>query len=195
MAGLTALTRMRCGPPSVTSCRVSASTPPLAAPCAFCGMKAAPRVAEIEAMLTIEPPPRATRCGQTSRVTRKTMSSSLRIVNDQSSTDSSVMGPKRMAEALLTSTSTPPCTATASATQAAAPASVARSTGAIAVISPPAARTSSTVSADPTGSRSHPTTRAPSRARTCAVARPMPPPVPVTSAIFPAIRTRSTSFR
>ena len=64
---------------------MSASTPPFAAPCAFCGMNQAPRDPEIEPMLTIEPPPRATRCGHAAFVTRKTMSSSLRIVNDQSS--------------------------------------------------------------------------------------------------------------
>ena len=85
IAGLTALTRMRCGPPSTTRWLVSASTPPLAAPWAFCGMNQAPREPEIEPMLTMLPPPRATRCGQAARTTRKTMSSSLRIVNDQSS--------------------------------------------------------------------------------------------------------------
>ena len=53
IAGLTALTRMRCGPPSTTRWLVSASTPPLAAPCAFCGMNQAPREPEIEPMLTI----------------------------------------------------------------------------------------------------------------------------------------------
>ena len=59
-------------------------------------------------MLTTDPPPRATRCGHAARVTRKTMSSSLRIVNDQSSYDSSSIAPNRIADALLTSTSTPP---------------------------------------------------------------------------------------
>ena len=80
----------------------------MAAPWAFCGMKYAPRVAVMEAMFTIDPPPRATRCGHTARVTKNTMSSSWRMVNDQSSADSSVIGPKRIAEALLTRMSTPP---------------------------------------------------------------------------------------
>ena len=84
IAGLTALTRMPCGPPSTTSWYVSARAQPLAAPCAFCGMKNAPREAVIDATLTTEPPPAAIRCGQAARVTRKTMSSSFRMVKDQS---------------------------------------------------------------------------------------------------------------
>ena len=85
MAGLTLLTRIPCGAPSTTRCLVRAITPPLAAPWAFWGMNQAPREPEIEPMLTMLPPPRATKWGQAARVTRKTMSSSLRIVKDQSS--------------------------------------------------------------------------------------------------------------
>ena len=44
--------------------------------------------------------------------TRKTMSSSCRMVNDQSAKDSSPIGPNRIAEALLTRTSDPPARAT-----------------------------------------------------------------------------------
>src|SRR6185369_14731649 len=47
-------------------------------------MKKAPREAVIDATFTIDPPPAATRCGQAARVTRKTMSSSFLMVNDQS---------------------------------------------------------------------------------------------------------------
>src|SRR5580693_8699804 len=156
-------------------------------------MKNAPRVAVIEAMFTTEPVPRAigsraTRCGHTARVTRKTICSSFRMVNAQSSQDSVVIGPNRIADALLTRMSTPPYAATASATQAFAPASADRSTGAIAVISPPASRARRTVSAEPSGSRSQPTTAAPSRASVSAVARPIPPAVPVTRATLPARR-------
>src|SRR5580658_1955370 len=151
-------------------------------------MKNAPREAVIDATLTIDPPPAATRCGQAARVTRNTMSSSCRIVNDQSANDNSPMGPNRIDDALLTSTSIPPARATASSTQRPAPSSVARSTGATASIRPPSARTSSTVSADVRGLRSQPTTWAPSRASRSAVARPIPPPVPETSARFPSSR-------
>ena len=49
------------------------------------------------------------------------MSSSLRIVNDQSSYDISSIAPNRIAEALLTSTSTPPASSAASSTQRRAP--------------------------------------------------------------------------
>ena len=103
------------------------------------------------------------------------------------------MAPKRIAEALLTRTSTPPAMATASSTQRLAPSSVDRSTGAIASIRPPAARTRSTVSCDGPGLRSQPITCAPSRANISAVARPMPPPVPVTSATLPSRRPAHAS--
>ena len=100
-----------------------------------------------------------------------------------------MIGPNRIAEALLTRMSTPPYTAAASATQAFAPASDDRLTGAIAVISPPASRTRRTVSAEASGFRSQPTTAAPSPARISAVARPIPPAVPVTRATLPARRS------
>src|ERR1700722_2847212 len=116
------------------------------------------------------------------------MSSSLRIVNDQSAADSSVIGPNRIAEGLLTRTPPPPYAAAASVTQAFAPTSDDRSTGAIAVISPPASRTRRTVSAEASGFRSQPTTAAPSPARISGVARPIPPAVPVTRATLPASR-------
>src|ERR1700722_11543883 len=98
-------------------------------------MKYAPRVAVIEAMFTIEAVPRAlksraTKRGHTARVTRNTWSSWLRRVKDQSAADSSVIGPNGIAEALLTRMSTPPYTAAASVTQAFAPTSDDRSTGA-----------------------------------------------------------------
>ena len=65
--GLITLARMPYGPPSTTSCRVRAITPPLAALCAFCGMNSTPRSAAIEPTLMIEPPPYAFRCGQAAR--------------------------------------------------------------------------------------------------------------------------------
>ena len=71
-------------------------------------MNSTPRMAAIEPTLMIEPPPRAIRCGQAARVTKNTVSSSLRRVNCQSSTDSWSMGPIRIADALLYSTSMPP---------------------------------------------------------------------------------------
>ena len=120
----------------------------MAAPCAFCGMKNAPREAVIDATFTIDPPPAAIRCGQAARVTRKTMSSSFLMVNDQSAKESSPIGPNRIADALLTRMSIPPARSAAASTHRRAPSSEARSTGAIASIRPPPARTSPTVSSD-----------------------------------------------
>ncbi len=116
------------------------------------------------------------------------------MVNDQSAKESVSMGPNRIAEALLTRMSTPPARATASCTQPRAPSSVARSTGATASIRPPAARASSTVSAEVSWLRSQPTTWAPSRAHSSAAARPIPPPVPEISARFPSSRPIRGSF-
>ena len=126
------------------------------------------------------------------------MSSSLRMVKDQSAQDSWSMGPNRMAEALLTRMSTPPASSAAASTQRRAPCSVARSTGAMASIRPPAARASPAVSAEVSGFRSQPTTCAPSRAHSSAAARPMPPPVPEMSARLPSSRPNvgtSSCFR
>ena len=116
------------------------------------------------------------------------MLSSFLMVNDQSAKESSPIGPNRMADALLTSTSIPPARSAAASTQRRAPSSEARSTGAIASIRPPLARTILTVSSEVARCRSHPTTWAPSRAQSSAVARPIPPPVPEMSARLPSSR-------
>ena len=60
-----------------------------------------------------------------------------------------------------------------------------RVTSPVSVIAwPPAALTSATVSRAASAAKSATATRAPSRAMASAVARPMPPPPPVTSADF-----------
>ena len=110
------------------------------------------------------------------------------MVNDQSAKESSPIGPNRIADALLTSTSIPPARSAAASTHRRAPSSEARSTGAIASIRPPLARTILTVSSEVSRCRSHPTTWAPSRAQSSAVARPIPPPVPEMSARLPSSR-------
>ena len=43
--------------------------PALAALCAFCAVNSTPRMAAMDPTLMIDPPPRATRCGQAARVT------------------------------------------------------------------------------------------------------------------------------
>jgi hypothetical protein len=78
-----------------------ASTPPLAEPCGTWPTNRAPSRAAIEATLTIDPPPRLTSSGQAARTEYQTMSSSFLIVKCQSSSDSSISGPLRSAEALL----------------------------------------------------------------------------------------------
>ena len=80
----------------------------MAAPWAFCGMNPAPRLAEIDATLTIDPAPRSSIDGHTAFVTRNTMSSSRAMVNRQSSNDSSSSGANRIAPALFTRTSQGP---------------------------------------------------------------------------------------
>ncbi len=98
--GLMVLARMPTGPPSTAMCTVRATTPALAAPCAPIGMSSA-RNAITEAVLTIAPPPRATRCGHAARVTRNTGSRSLRRVKRQDSTARESSGPRRAVAALL----------------------------------------------------------------------------------------------
>ena len=91
-------------------------------------------------------------------------------------------------DALLYKTSMPPCADAAGFTQLSVASYDDRSTGAVAVMTPPASTTSRTVSSDVCGLRSHSTTVAPSAAKRSAAARPMPTPVPVIRATLPASR-------
>src|SRR4029453_10923588 len=84
MPGLMQLARMPCRAPSAASCFVIATTPPLDAVCAIRVLVSDPVMPAVEPTSSTLPPPRAMRCGQACLVTRKTMSSSLRRVNDQS---------------------------------------------------------------------------------------------------------------
>ena len=101
MPGLTQLTRMPCGAPSAASCRVSATMPPLLAVCATRWFVMDPVSPAVDPMRSTVPPLRALSCGQAARVTRKTMSSSLRNVNDQSAYVVASNAAKRVAPALL----------------------------------------------------------------------------------------------
>src|ERR1700689_4946412 len=81
-----------------------------------------------------------------------------------------------------------PCSSAAARTQAVAWSLSPRSTGAVAVIESPAARTIASVSRLPAWSRSQPTTTAPSAANRSAAARPWPPAVPEIRATRPLNR-------
>ena len=117
------------------------------------------------------------------------MSSSFRMVNDQSAKESSSIGPNRIADALLTRMSIPP----GEVRRGVDPPPGALLGGQVDRrdrVHPPAAgpdqrdRLLRTVC----GCRSQPTTWAPSRAQSSAVARPIPPPVPEMSARLPSSR-------
>src|SRR5829696_3823963 len=81
-----------------------------------------------------------------------------------------------------------PNASTASASHCSTAASSVRSTGWNDTISPPAARTSSTVSSASATFTSQPTTLAPSAANCSAACRPWPPAVPLIAATLPASR-------
>jgi hypothetical protein len=98
--GLIQLARMPSGPPSSARWAVNPITPAFAAPWAAIGMSL-PRQPMIDPVLMMEPPPRAMRCGQAARVTKKMMSSSLRRLKCQASVVSELSDPMRPVEALL----------------------------------------------------------------------------------------------
>ena len=80
---------------------MSAITAPFDAVCAERSSVSDPVIPAVEPTLTTLPPPRARRCGHTCLHARKTRSSSLRIVNDQSSSVTSSSGAKLVNPALL----------------------------------------------------------------------------------------------
>ena len=99
--GETVLTRIPWRAPSAASWRVSAITAPFDAVCAVRSSVSEPVIPAVEPTLTTLPPPRARRCGHACLHARNTRSSSLRIVNDQSSSVTSSSGAKLVRPALL----------------------------------------------------------------------------------------------
>ena len=81
--GATVFTRMRCRAHCTASSRVSPDSPALLAAYDACGMPGMPTWPLIDEMLTIAPPPAATRCGNTawdSRNGATRLSSSVRRI-------------------------------------------------------------------------------------------------------------------
>src|SRR5689334_10480120 len=145
----------------------------------------------IDAVLMMLPPrPCAFMRAAPCLMPRKTPRTSTAKVKSHSSTVVSPIGPKAPpTPALLNTQSSPPKRSTASATSAATSRSAETSTRSAARRSPaPCARASAIVSARVASLTSPMTTRAPSRRKVSALARPMPLPPPVTRATLPSRR-------
>lgn len=146
-------------------------------------------------MLTIAPPPAAAIAGIVCLQHQTTALSATSMIESQASLSSSVTrrsarpGPmSSVGAALLTSVVTVPYRSSAAPTMATTSSSWARSVRTN-TASPPAARISSSTAAPSSSLRPVTTTRAPSRAKRTAVARPIPRVDPVTIATFPASRS------
>src|SRR5215213_4022851 len=145
----------------------------------------------VDAMLTTRPAPAARKCG-TARRTRwawavRLTATVLSQLMRKSSSDCWVFVASAT-PALLTRMSRPPNAPTTVSTSACrAPRSDTSATTPIAASSPWASRISCTTASTRSWPRSTTATRAPSSAKRCAVARPMPLAAPVTSARLPSI--------
>ncbi len=172
---------MLCSAYSIASDCVIALTPPLAAEY---GTRRIPRVA-FEETLTMVPPPRLSRCGNTAWQAYSVGMSERRISASICSGSNSANGRMRIAPPTpLMRMSMPPNVRTAKAIADAAPSYVSRSATKAAVSAPLAsAATSQTNSARSTNS-----TLPPSAAARSATARPMPCAAPVTTMTLPANR-------
>src|SRR5581483_2075936 len=150
---------------------------------------------EIDAVLTMAPPPRARSSGRARLVARKTPVRARSMVWVHTASSRSPVkasrllpgGSARLPKALLCRMSSPPKARTVSETMASMPAGVPAS-AVIAMALPPAALISAaTVSALPR-SMSATATLAPRAAKPIAVARPIPEPAPDPSATLPSNR-------
>src|SRR5712691_2097365 len=131
------------------------------------------------------PPPRSRMAGATVLVRMNAPTRLMRRTSEKSAALISRRAERRRTAAQLTRQSTPPYCARASPTNRATSASLATSP-LTAVAAPPALTMASTVSPSGSGRRPKTTTRAPSLAKSSAVARPMPVPPPAMSATFPS---------
>src|SRR5712692_8787063 len=131
------------------------------------------------------PPPRSRMAGATVLVRMKAPTRLMRRTSEKSAALISRRAERRRTAAQFTRQSTPPYCARASPTNRATSASLPTSPF-TAAAAPPALTMASTVSASGSGRRPKTTTRAPSLAKSSAVARPMPVPPPAMSATLPS---------
>src|SRR3984893_2780512 len=136
-------------------------------------------------MWTMLPPPRSRMAGAAVLVRMKAPTRLMRSTSAKSAALISRRAERRRTAAQLTRQSTPPYCARAVPTNRATSASLPTSP-LTAAATPPAFTMASTVSAIASGRRPKTTTRAPSRPKSSAVARPMPVPPPAMSATLPS---------
>ena len=182
-AGATALTTIPWVATSLASALVSPMTPALAVE--YGTSVGLPSLPAMEAMLTMRPLCRGRMSLTAARQTRKTLVRSTAITCCQSASVSSHVGNERpVMPALLTTTSRRPCQSCAACT--APSTSAVRVTSATMARALPPRRLAAPSTAG--ASRSSITTRAPSASSRSLIARPMPRPAPVTSAVRPSSR-------
>src|SRR5216683_3773505 len=136
-------------------------------------------------MWTMDPPPRSRMVPATILVSTKAPTRLIRSTSAKSSAVTFSSGALRRTAAEFTSTSTPPHSRRVSDTRRATSASTPTSP-ASACPTPPAASMACATSWSGSGLRPNRATRAPSRAKQSATARPMPVPPPATSATLPS---------
>ncbi len=125
-------------------------------------------------MLMIRPPARARMCGTTARDRRTTLMSTESIASRQSSSVNEVNGPDFGPPVLVTRMSMAPSCAAESLTRRSQSAALATSATTGTTVAPVAAAISAAVARSTSSEREQMATRAPSRARDSAVARPSP---------------------
>src|SRR3954453_5935045 len=174
--GQSAFTRTPRRANSTPSSRVIASTPPFDAVYETCEV-AAPMTATNDAVLITEPPPPSSRCGIPCLQHRKTDLRLTSCTRCHASSDVSRTEPSSLGEipALLKRTSTRPTSARTRAYMSRTAASSVTSTCSESSPGAPSAR-------------SPPTTRAPSAAKSAALAPPIPPDAPVMTHTLPSTR-------
>ena len=177
---------MPCGPYSMASERVRASTAPFDA--AYADRRGVPTCEDTDDTLITEPRPCSTICGTSAVVSSsrlRTLSWWMRSIVEPSSSVESVRTPSA---ALLTSTSTRPSAASAAAATVVGASGSARST---AITTGSCSRPAATA-ARSSAERATRATRAPAASRAVAIAAPMPRDAPVTTAVRSSSEKAST---
>src|SRR5580704_6074561 len=188
--GEIALTRTPSGLTSLASDLVKAITPPLAAAYAAAG-RMDPYSPAVEAKVTIDPARRATMAGSTARQATIAVSRLDEIIAVQSAGDDSAKSTIRKVPATLTSPSTGPSSAAASAVKAVNFSSRVASAGRPQAVRPASARSLSSPPS-PSSLTSVTATRAPCSASKKHTARPIVPAAPLTATTRFSSRMKSS---
>src|SRR5580692_909387 len=188
--GEIALTRTPSGLTSLASDLVKAITPPLAAAYAAAG-RMDPYSPAVEAKVTIDPARRASMPGSTARQATITVSRLDEIIAVQSAGDDSAKSTIRKVPATLTSPSTGPSSAAASAVKAVNSSSRVASAGRPQAVRPAPARSLSSPPS-PSSLTSVTATRAPCSASRKHTARPIVPAAPLTATTRFSSRMKSS---